>query len=236
MMIDRSFPRHRLALAAALLLAGAGTSAHAEDRSFACAAGSWTTSACWSPTGVPKPGDSVRLGNVLVTMDKGVRADLAQLTVRSDNSALQRVLQLVDGSLATQTLQIDQGLLHPCITNLYHHNMQYDDNMDIKGDARVVARGAMAMVMREQLSAKRTEFLQLTANPIDLQIMGPEGRAVILRSKARELGSEERKAVPDTEELAARLAAQEQQALQQQQLELKDRQSTGSRQPRKPQP
>lgn len=131
---------------------------------------------------------------------------------------------------------IDQGLLHPAITNLYHHNMQYDDNMDIKGDARVVARGAMAMVMREQLSAKRTEFLQLTANPIDLQIMGPEGRAVILRSKARELGSEERKAVPDTEELAARLAAQQEQALQQQQLELNDRQSTVPRQPRKPQP
>jgi hypothetical protein len=60
---------------------------------------------------------------------------------------------------------------------------------------------------------RQLEFLQLTANPIDQQIIGVEGRANIIRSVAGNLGLDHERVVPDDEELRA-----QQQAAQQQQM------------------
>jgi hypothetical protein len=109
------------------------------------------------------------------------------------------------------------------VQKLYIHNMLYDSDMACKGDFAVRARGAMGLVAKEQLQMRRNEFLQATANPIDLQIVGAKGRAYLLREVATSLQMDTDKLVPSTEQLefkeeqmqAMAAMQQQQQAMQQ---------------------
>lgn len=83
------------------------------------------------------------------------------------------------------------------VQRLYVHNMMYDPDPYIKGDYRVVAKGAIGLIHKEALQMRRNEFLVATANPIDSQIVGPAGRAYILREAARGLQMDTNKIVPD---------------------------------------
>lgn len=94
------------------------------------------------------------------------------------------------------------------ITRLFTHNMLYGDDSSVKGDCKIVARGAMGLIAREALQARRNEFLQATTNPMDSQIMGPEGRAYLLRELGRGLQIDINKIVPDPERLKAMSQAQ----------------------------
>ena len=87
------------------------------------------------------------------------------------------------------------------VDRLYTHNMIYDPDQSIKGDFKVVAKGAMGLVAKEQLQMRRNEFLQATGNPIDMQILGVEGRAYLLREVAESLQMDTSKLVPTTEQL-----------------------------------
>lgn len=98
------------------------------------------------------------------------------------------------------------------VDRLYVHNMIYDPDMSCKGDFKVIAKGAMGLVAKEQLQVRRNEFLQATANAVDLQIIGPTGRAYLLREVAKTLQMDTDKLVPTTEQLEFR---QEQQMAQQ---------------------
>jgi hypothetical protein len=89
--------------------------------------------------------------------------------------------------------KIVSGIVH----RLYLHNMMYDDDVYIKGDFKVVAKGAIGLIHKEALQMRRNEFLMATANPIDSQIVGPEGRAYLLRELARGLQMDTEKIVPD---------------------------------------
>jgi hypothetical protein len=111
------------------------------------------------------------------------------------------------------------------VQRLYLHNMMYDDDQYIKGDFKVVAKGAIGLIHKETLQMRRNEFLMATANPIDSQIVGPEGRAYLLRELARGLQMDTEKIVPDAESineqkvqaLAMQMAEQMVAQLQQQQ-------------------
>jgi len=67
------------------------------------------------------------------------------------------------------------------VERYYVHNMLFDEDMSIKGDAQVVAQGANALVQKETQQIRNMEMLQFTNNPIDLQIIGMEGRSEMLR-------------------------------------------------------
>jgi hypothetical protein len=54
---------------------------------------------------------------------------------------------------------------------------------------------------REAIQVRRNEFLAATNNPVDLQIVGPEGRAYLLRELAKGLQMDTDKLVPTTEAL-----------------------------------
>jgi len=87
------------------------------------------------------------------------------------------------------------------VKRLYIHNMMFDQDEYIKGDFQVVAKGAMGLIAKEQISLRRNEFLQATANPVDLQIVGMEGRAYLLREVAKSLQMDTDKIVKDPEML-----------------------------------
>lgn len=111
------------------------------------------------------------------------------------------------------------------VKRYYIHNMIHHPDASIKGDFKIVAKGAFGLIVREQLQIRRNEFLMQTANPIDLQIIGMEGRAYMLRETAEGLQYDTDKIVPQPEMLKYRQqkmleaqtqAAQEAQAQQQQ--------------------
>jgi hypothetical protein len=96
--------------------------------------------------------------------------------------------------------EIDEKIVEPCVVELYNHNMQHDPDQSIKGDLQVVARGAVALLVKEQQQIRRNELLQTTANPLDAQIMGMEGRAELLRENLRAADMDADKIIPPPEQ------------------------------------
>jgi hypothetical protein len=91
---------------------------------------------------------------------------------------------------------VDTRVMTPLIERLYNHNMIYSDDPELKGDVQIVARGAASLVNKDTAQVRRNEFLQATANPIDLQIVGVNGRAELLREAAKNLDMNPDKIVP----------------------------------------
>lgn len=104
---------------------------------------------------------------------------------------------------------IDTHVVSPLLERQYYYNMRYSDDPDLKGDVQVVARGALSMQVKEAAQQRRNEFLQATANPIDMQIIGMEGRAEVLRAAAGSLDLNTDRVVPPIEVLKQRLAMQQ---------------------------
>lgn len=115
---------------------------------------------------------------------------------------------------------LDAGLIEPAIRKLYTYNMLYDTDESIKGDARPRALGATRLLIKEQAQVRRNEFLQATNNPTDLQIMGSERRAGLLRSIASGLDLDPDEVAPTPEEMAVQIAKQQMMLQQQQQAQM----------------
>ena len=113
-------------------------------------------------------------------------------------------------------MHIDFDVIGPIVEAQYNWNMQYVDDPSIKGDCEIIPRGAVTLANREQLNVRRVEFLQATANPIDSQIVGPLGRAAILREVAKGLAMPVDDIVPTNEQIEIReeLTRQQQMAAQ----------------------
>lgn len=117
---------------------------------------------------------------------------------------------------ASKTLQnvaasIDRDVIGPIINSLYDMIMLTEPNT-FRGDEVIDVKGVNQAIKREQDRMRQLEFLQLTANPIDMQILGMEGRANVLRSVASNLGLEHEKTVPTDEAIQANIAASQGQA------------------------
>lgn len=111
---------------------------------------------------------------------------------------------------------IDLNVIAPTINDTFYNEMVYNPDHSIKGDCIVVPRGAAAVLVRESHQAKRLQFLQLTANPIDAPIIGPKYRAALLREVALSLDLPVDDVVPSDDEIAQQMV-QQQQAVQGQQ-------------------
>jgi hypothetical protein len=62
-----------------------------------------------------------------------------------------------------------------------------------------MAKGAINLAVKETVNVRRIEFLNATANPIDMEIMGVDGRAAILREVAKGLQMSTEDVVPTRE-------------------------------------
>ena len=98
-------------------------------------------------------------------------------------------------------MAIDNDVIEPIVTAQYNWNMRYVEDDAIKGDAVIVAKGAVNLANREQLNVRRVEFLQATANPIDAEIIKKSGRAAILREVAKGLSMPVDEIIPSREKL-----------------------------------
>jgi hypothetical protein len=119
-------------------------------------------------------------------------------------------------------MHIDHDVIYKIVQRQFVYNMRYDEDESIKGDAEIIARGAVNLAVKETVNVRRVEFLTATANEIDMQIIGVEGRAAILREVAKGLQMPIEDIVPSrekldmnmrTQQVAQQAAAQEQQTL-----------------------
>lgn len=111
------------------------------------------------------------------------------------------------------------SMISGCIERIYDYNMAYDEDESHKGDCVIMARGSSSLVAKEQQLVRMRETLAMFNNPTDLQIMGLDGRAKLLKAavKGLELGVDD--IIPDDNKLKAMMAQIEQQqaAMMQQQ-------------------
>ena len=103
---------------------------------------------------------------------------------------------------------VDDDILTPAIEQLYEMVMLSSAGPQLRGDESIVVKGVTVAVQKETDRMRKLEFLQMTANPIDMQIMGIPGRAAVLEDVAEELGMKGKKIVPSPEELGAMGAQQ----------------------------
>ncbi len=113
-------------------------------------------------------------------------------------------------------MHIDSDITKPIVTRQFLYNMRYDEDESIKGDLEIQPRGAINLAIKETVNMRRLEFLNATANQMDMEIIGKDGRAAILREVAKGLQmpvddiipSREKAAV--TDRLQSKIAAQQQ--------------------------
>lgn len=112
-------------------------------------------------------------------------------------------------------MHIDNDIIRKIVERQFIYNMRYDDDESIKGDIRIVARGAVNLAVKETVNMRRLEFLNATGNPVDMQIVGIEGRAALLREIAKGLNMPVDDIVPTKDKLTHTLAMAAQQQAQQ---------------------
>lgn len=130
-------------------------------------------------------------------------------------SGLSMMLESASKGIKDAIRHIDEDLIVPRVRSEFYHKM-LEKGKDYKftGDIEVVALGSSALTLKGAEQMRRNEFLQVTANPIDQEIMGVHGRAEILRVMAKDLGLGEN-IIPGRQELKKQQAIKAQQAAEQ---------------------
>jgi len=84
---------------------------------------------------------------------------------------------------------IDLEVIAPSIEFLFYWDLDNGILDDMICDMNIEAKGSSSLIAREQQSVRINEFLQTTNNPVDLQIIGLEGRKDLLlqATKASEI-------------------------------------------------
>jgi len=99
------------------------------------------------------------------------------------------------------------------VERTHTHVMLHSPESFAKGDIEVEARGASALMVKETQQMRLVEFMQMTANPIDGQIMGMEGRSELLREAVKALSIDADRVVPSEDKLRAQMQMAQMQAM-----------------------
>lgn len=112
---------------------------------------------------------------------------------------------------------IDINVIEPAVTRLYFYNMYHGKDPELKGDVQIRARGAAALLLKEQAQVRINEFLGVVlSNPTLTAIVGEEAIASLLREGAKTLDFDVDRIIPPPEIIRARVFQQQQAAMQQQ--------------------
>lgn len=134
----------------------------------------------------------------------------------STASGLSMLMNNASKVLQNVAASIDCDVLKPLLEDLYNMVMLTDKSGTLRGDEQIVVRGATVAMQKEQDRMRRLEFLQMTANPIDMEIIGQKGRASVLEAVSEDLGLPYEEIVPNADAMQDRVdAMSEQQKLMQ---------------------
>lgn len=102
-------------------------------------------------------------------------------------SGLSMLIGNANKSLQSVAENIDQDVFLPLLEQLYDFVMLTDPDGVLRGDEQIVVKGVRRVLKQESDRVRQTEFLAMTANPIDAPIIGPK-RANILQQVANNMG------------------------------------------------
>lgn len=103
---------------------------------------------------------------------------------------------------------LDIHVTTPALRRAFDFKIQYDQTFKYRGDLQIVARGALSLQVKESANQMRLQFLQLSGNPLDMGIIGVEGRAAVLREVAKNLNMNTDSVVPPLSTMKLRQAEQ----------------------------
>ena len=118
-------------------------------------------------------------------------------------------------TIKDQIRNFDDGVTKQFISSLYHWNMQFNDDDEIKGDYEVVAEGSVSLVAKEVRAQHLNEFLSITSNEVDARYTN---RPYILKeiAKALEIGEQAIKSMEQVQKEDEQQAKQQMMMMQKQ--------------------
>jgi len=133
-------------------------------------------------------------------------------------SGLSMLMGSAGKAIRQVVMHIDNDVVKPVVKRQFIYNMRYDEDESIKGDVEIIPRGAINLAVKETVNVRRIEFLNATANPFDIEIVGKDGRAALLREVAKGLQMPVDEVIPSREkaDFEARTQAMAMAAAQQQ--------------------
>jgi hypothetical protein len=138
-------------------------------------------------------------------------------------SGLSMLLGNASKLIKSVTANLDR-LIESVIKKTHIHLITQMGQLNLAGDIGIVVRGSESILMKDNMALRRAEFLQMTNNPVDLQITGIEGRANIIKEQAKTLGMNPDEIAKDGEQLRQEQMMQQtmmmQQAAMQQQQQI----------------
>lgn len=103
-------------------------------------------------------------------------------------AGLSMLMEASNRTIKQTVSSIDQNVIERVVEDLNVFLALTRPDVVMEGDISVIARGAVELMQRETLRMRRIEFLNLTNNPVDQQLVGAEGRFKLLREVSRDLG------------------------------------------------
>jgi hypothetical protein len=116
--------------------------------------------------------------------------------------------------LQTVAANIDRDVFEVALMQLADLVMLTDTTGILTGQEDIYVQGVNVAVQRETQRQRQLEFLQHTANPTDMSIMGLKGRGVVLRSVSQTIGLDGENIIPDDSALEKKEKAQQENAQQ----------------------
>jgi hypothetical protein len=111
--------------------------------------------------------------------------------------------------LQTVAANIDRDVFEVALMQLADLVLLSDTTGILTGTEDIYVQGVNVAVQRETQRQRQLEFLQHTANPMDMSIIGITGRGEVLRSVSQTIGLNGDKVVPSADELAKKQDAQQ---------------------------
>jgi hypothetical protein len=122
------------------------------------------------------------------------------------SSGLAMLMANASKVLQTVAANIDRDVISQALNGLYDMIMLTDQSGLLTGREKVRVMGVTVAIQRETQRARQLEFLQITANPIDMQITGIPGRAQVLRTVAEGIGMPGSDIVPPDDVIKQQMA------------------------------
>lgn len=114
-------------------------------------------------------------------------------------AGLSMLMEQSNRTIKQTVSSIDTNVIEMAVEDLNVYLALTRPDVVMEGDISVVARGAVELMQKETLRMRRLEFLNITNNPLDQQLVGVEGRFHLLKEVARDLGMPVSDALPLSE-------------------------------------
>ena len=129
-------------------------------------------------------------------------------------SGLSMLMGSANITIKDQVKNFDDGITKPFISAMYHWNMKFNSDSDIKGDYAVQARGTSSLIAKEIRAQSLINFAQITNNQVDL---GTVKRPNIIRSIADALDLSDDNLVYSDKEIEVQKQQEQKQAQEERQ-------------------